>query len=255
MKVKILGCGPSGGLPSLAYGFGNVNPNNPKNHRLRTSALILTDDGKNILIDTGPDIRTQLLSVGIPKIDAVLYTHDHYDHMGGANELVMISKKQGGHLPIYISEYDLKEFQRLLYYLFDNNIHKDLFEIHIIEPYQPFFIGTNTITPLKQSHGVNGISYGYKINNMAYTTDWTELDDKAFPYLKNLSLWILGVVSRIECRTHIHLDIALDWIKHINAQKTYLTHMGNMMDYDDLCRELPKNVYPCYDGLEIISEE
>ena len=115
MKIKILGCGPSFGVPSLNRGFGSCDPKNPKNFRLRSSALI-QNNGKNILIDSGPDIRLQLLRAGSPKLDAVLYSHAHYDHMGGADDLRTALVENQEVLPLYLSETDLKMFQNMFHW-------------------------------------------------------------------------------------------------------------------------------------------
>lgn len=253
MKVRILGCGPSNGVPSLSRGFGQTDSNNPKNIRTRSSALITTNDGVNILIDTSPDVRQQLLKAKNPQIDAILYTHCHYDHMSGANELTACFLDKKDKLKIYLTETDFNQLKHQLNYLFQKNAAP--FEINIIEPYKPFKIKNTLITPIKQYHG-DLISIGYRIENLAYTTDLKSMDKEGFEILKGIQTWILGVVSpnrRPEAKgieKHIHLDEALDWIKAINPQKTVITHMGQRMDYESLCNALPENIRPAYDGME-----
>ena len=131
MKIRILGCGPSHGVPSLSRGFGECNPNEPKNIRSRTSALITTNSGENILIDTSPEVRLQLIQAQNKNIDAVIYTHSHYDHMGGANDLAgfLVDRKQK--LPIYLTKNDYEEIKAHLHYLF--RADSSPFEIHLIE--------------------------------------------------------------------------------------------------------------------------
>ncbi len=260
MKVRVLGCGPSGGVPSLFFGFGHCNPNNPKNQRTRCAILIETDDHKNILIDTDPEIRTQLLKAGSPKIDAILYTHCHYDHMGGANDLAALMIYKGTKVPVYLQQSDADIFKQKLYYVFEGSfIEKPIFDVHVIEPYKPFYIGNNEIIPIKQNHGPNGnettISIGYRIGNFAYSTDVKEMEEKGFNLLKNLDTWMLGVVTTYENNKHVHLSQALEWIDSLKPKKTFLTHMGERMDYDMLCENLPNNIRPAYDELEFIVEQ
>ena len=119
MKIRILGCGPSQGIPSISRGFGLCDENNPKNIRTRTSALIYTNDNQNILIDTSPEIRIQLLRAGMPKIDAILYTHAHYDHMGGANDLYAWAMDKKITLPIYLTLQDAERFKQQIQAAYD----------------------------------------------------------------------------------------------------------------------------------------
>lgn len=251
MKIRILGCGPSNGVPSLARGFGETDAQNPKNRRTRCSALITTDEGLNILIDTSPDVRYQLLKAQTPKIDAILYTHCHYDHMSGANDLTALFWDTK--VPVYLSQTDAEQLKYQLSYLFQKNISP--FELHIIEPHKSFKIGNTLITPIKQYHG-DLISIGYRIGNLGYSTDLKAMDEIGFEILKGIKTWILGVVSpnrRPDSKgtdKHIHLNEALHWIEVINPEKTIITHMGQRMDYAKLSEELPNNIRPAYDGLE-----
>ena len=254
MKVTILGCGPSNGVPSLTRGFGECDPENPKNVRTRTAALITTNDGKNILIDTDPEIRMQLLRAGSPKIDAVLYTHSHYDHMGGANDLCSLVDGLNSPLPIYLTKESAAQFEKQLDYIV--NTEHNLFDIRIIEPYQPFSVGQTLVMPILQYHG-NQISLGYRIGDFAYSTDLKKMDKKGFELLKGIKVWVLGVVSPIKnpkylrLPKHIYLDEALEWIENVQPERVYLTHMGQRMDYDALCERLPEFIRPGYDNLVI----
>ena len=153
MRVKILGCGPSYGVPSLSRGFGECDPTNPKNFRLRSSVLVQEKD-VNILIDSGPEIRIQLLAAGRPQLNAVLYTHEHYDHMGGADDLRAYFSQNKTSLPVYMDKTSVKHFKNILEYLFQPHTkNQSLFDVNIIKPYQAFSVEGIDILPIPQSHG------------------------------------------------------------------------------------------------------
>lgn len=253
MKIRILGCGPSNGVPSLSRGFGACDAHNPKNIRTRSSALITTNENQNILIDTGPEIRLQLLKANNPKIDALFFTHIHYDHMGGVNDLSAFLLDKHDKIPVYLTEETARYFKAQLSYLFNTNTEP--FELNIVKPYEPFFVGQTKVIPIKQYHG-NLISIGYRIDNFAYSTDVKSMEDMGFELLKGIKTWVLGVVSskkdpnKPESIKHIYLDEAIKWIENIKPEKAYLTHMGQKMDYETLCKTLPAYIRPVYDGFE-----
>lgn len=249
MKVKILGCGPSFGVPSLNRGFGDCDPINPRNRRRRSSILI-EDDGTSLLIDSGPEVREQLLNAGRPNIDAVLYTHAHYDHMGGADDLRAALNEDKRILPIYLSEYDEPQFKERLQYIFQNQ--KDpTFDVRVIRPFESFQINQTVVLPIPQQHG-DGHSTGYRIKDFAYSTDVGEMGEDAFEALKGIKVWILGVVTTTtDTYKHLNVERALKWIDRIRPERAYFTHMGTKMDYDRLCQYLPSYIRPVYDGMEI----
>ena len=251
MKIRILGCGPSYGVPSLARGFGDCNPDNSKNIRTRTAMLLQAEQG-NIVFDSGPEIRQQLLSAGSPKINAVVYTHAHYDHMGGAEDLRKATNdiENFDGIPVYLTHADAKEFRDLLYFAFPPIAQKNSFHINIITPYQKFDINGLEIFPIKQYHN-KGLSMGYRIGDFAYSTDVKNMDKEGFDALKGIKTWVLGVTTPIRNETHINLDEALEWIQQIKPKRAFLTHMGTRMDYDKLCDQLPEYIRPVYDGMEI----
>ncbi len=251
MRVKILGCGPSFGVPSLSRGFGECDPINPKNRRMRSSILV-QDKGVSVLIDSGPEIRLQLLGAGRPDLDAVLYTHSHYDHMGGADDLRAALNENQETLPVYLSEADTAHFKNLLDYMFQPHTKgKVVFDVHTIQPFKPFRVGDLEILPILQQHG-SGDSMGYRIGDFAYSTDVADMDEDSFTALKGVKVWLLGVVTTLsDTNKHLNVDRALEWINRIQPERAYFTHMGTRMDYDTLCHRLPLHIRPVYDGLEL----
>ncbi|MBQ4471878.1 MAG: MBL fold metallo-hydrolase [Alphaproteobacteria bacterium] len=248
MKVTILGCGPSYGMPSLTRGFGPSDPNEPKNVRTRSDILI-EDKGVGILIDTGPEIREQLLRAGTPKIHAILYTHAHYDHMGGAQDLRNVAIEKNEVLDIYGTPKDMLALRRQMPYVFEPS-HQKTLSLHYIKPYKSFKIKHLEIIPIFQHHGESS-SIGYRIGDFAYCTDVKKIDPEGWKLLKGVKTWVLGCVTTRVNAKHVHLPEALKWVKKLKPERTYLTHMGSKMDYKELKKTLPKGVEPCYDGMVI----
>lgn len=246
MKVTILGSGASYGIPSIARGYGDCDPTTPENNRTRCGLLIQTDKS-TVLFDTGPEIRLQLVRAGIKKIDAVVYTHSHQDHMAGAGDLVSLLKEKP--LPVYISRYHQDKFKGLVPYL----LNPCGLKIQTIEEYKPFKINELEIIPILQNHGEDW-SMGFRIGKFAYSTDVLKMEAKGFDLLRGIKTWVLGVTTPEPNMKHVCLPEALKWIEEIHPDCVYLTHMGSRMDYNTLRNELPGFIRPGYDGFNFDCE-
>ncbi|MBO4405481.1 MAG: MBL fold metallo-hydrolase [Alphaproteobacteria bacterium] len=272
MKITILGCGSSMGVPALKYGWGICDPKNPKNRRTRSS-IIIEDAGTVLLVDASPDLREQLLrfdgrneklrknsvqnSYGnlgknsnenlSPNIDAILFTHAHFDHTNGINELRPLYIKENKFLDVFATADTLSELYQNFSYLFQRNSH-DIYDSYLYA--HEIFFGKFSIKNIsgicfEQDHGFSK-SLGFRIGNFAYCTDVTGFSD--FSVLENLDIWIVDCLNSDEKRpTHANLELVLSWVEKLNPKKTYLTHMDTSMDYDSLMNSLPPNVEPAYD--------
>lgn len=251
LKVTVLGCGASGGVPLLKYGWGQCNPNNPKNRRTRSSIMIETEKTK-LLVDMSPDLRQQLLRFGSSQIDGVFVTHEHYDHTNGINELRPVYFGTGKSLQIYAKDYVMRSMKKMFYYLFEDSgrdLYKPYVEANVVE--DEFVVGDISGICFEQNHGYLK-STGLRIGDFAYTTDVVSFEKETFEKLRGLDTWIVGCLSRDKKPTHANLDTVLQWVHELKPRQTYLTHMSVDLDYDSLRADLPQNVFPAYDGLQII---
>ncbi len=250
LKVTILGCGASGGVPLLKYGWGQCDPNNPKNRRTRSSIMIETEKTK-LLVDMSPDLRQQLLRFGSSQIDGVFVTHEHYDHTNGINELRPVYFGTGKSLQIYAKDYVMRSVKKMFYYLFEDSgrdLYKPYVEANVVE--DEFVVGDISGICFEQNHGYLK-STGLRIGDFAYTTDVVSFEKDTFEKLRGLDTWIVGCLSRDKKPTHANLDTVLQWVRELKPRQTYLTHMSVDLDYDSLRADLPQNVFPAYDGLQI----
>ncbi|MDR1982760.1 MAG: MBL fold metallo-hydrolase [Holosporaceae bacterium] len=252
MKVTVLGCGPSAGVPALKYGWGDCDENNSKNKRTRSS-IVLEKSNTSVLIDMSPDLRQQLLDYGNSNFDAVIFTHSHYDHVNGINELRSVFFEQERLLPIYAAQDDMNNIKKSFFYLFEGNgveIYKPYIEPHVMEG--TFTIGDISGICFEQDHGFSK-SRGIRVNNFAYSTDVVSLSDESFEILNGIDTWIVDCLSLKSVKsTHAHLDLVLEWVKKINPKRTFLTHMDTTMDYNTLLKILPENIKPAYDQMTIL---
>ncbi|MEN8236949.1 MAG: MBL fold metallo-hydrolase [Pseudomonadota bacterium] len=256
MKIRILGCGPSGGVPLVGNVWGNCDPENPKNRRLRTSTLV-THRGKNILIDTSPDLRRQLLDAGVTRIDAVLYTHDHADHTHGIDELrPLYFGNRKNSIQVYGNQATIDRIQRKFKYLFDpkedelsRDLYPNILQANVIGA-KSFDLFGLSIQPFLQDHGYSR-SLGFRIGDMAYSTDVVRLDEDAFKVLQGVKLWLVDCLAETPRRTHSHLEQTLKWIERVGPGRAILIHMNQELDYEVLKGKLPEGIEPAFDGMEI----
>ncbi len=249
IKLRILGCGPSAGIPSIGHRWGDCDPHNPKNVRTRCSVLFQVN-GKNILVDTSPDLRQQLLAANVSDIDAVLFTHTHGDHVHGFNDLGLISRLKKEKIPIYGTEETIKELENVFAYAFKNVGHYASFVTpHVIKPGK-FDVAGIPIIAFEQDHRF-GTTLGFRVGDVAYSTDVWALSEEAFRILKGVKIWVVDCLGYEPHLTHSYLEQTLSWIDRVNPERAILTHMGVELDYETLRRELPKGVEPAYDGLEV----
>jgi phosphoribosyl 1,2-cyclic phosphate phosphodiesterase len=252
MRVTVLGCGPSTGVPVIGGNWGICDPKDSRNRRRRVSVLVEVG-GVVILIDTSPDLREQLLDAGVSRIDAVVMTHAHADHLHGIDDLRSVNRLMRSAIPLHANRQTLAEIESRFGYVFKPVEPPGHFYKPTIVPHEiagPFEIGGISVLPFVQDHGFSA-TLGFRIGGFAYSTDVTELDDNAFAALEGIELWIVDCLRREPHPTHSHLAKTLAWIARVRPQRAVLTHMDQSLDYRELCAELPNGVEPGYDGLVI----
>ena len=251
MKVTILGCGSSGGVPLIGNNWGNCDPANPYNRRMRPSILIENNDD-TILIDTSPDMRQQLLACNLQKLTAVIYTHSHADHCHGIDDLRSVNWLTRQPIEVYSNKLTLDQIQQRFSYIFksdDPNVfYTPSINLHAVDG--PFTIGTTPIIPFEQDHG-HVVSLGFRIGDFAYSTDVKHLDKAAFDCMAGIKAWVVDCVRELPHPKHSHLEQTLMWIDRVKPDRAVLTHMNETLDYATLWAKLPQGVVPAHDGMVI----
>ncbi len=255
MRVTILGCGGSGGVPLVGPYWGDCDPGNPKNRRRRVS-IVLRQRETTILVDTSPDLRAQCLDAGIAQVSAILYTHDHADHTQGIDDARFLKKPAGqATIPAYGTRETLNVLTSRFDYIFrqstegSGHLYKPF--LRPIEVTGPFEIDGIPVVAFEQDHGFGSVSTGYRIGNVAYCTDVAELPAEALARLGGLDLFIADCLRFEPHPTHAHFDKALEWVQRLKPKHAVLTHMNHTVDYDVITAKCPPGVEPAYDGLEI----
>jgi phosphoribosyl 1,2-cyclic phosphate phosphodiesterase len=205
----------------------------------------------SVLVDTTPDLRSQLLAAGVTRVDAVLYTHEHADHLHGIDDLRPFTFRQKAPIPAYASPATKESLESRFAYAvasvsMDRWLYKAIVVPQLIDG--PFCIGDLGVEPFEQSHG-NTTSYGFRFGPFAYSTDASALDDAAFAALDGVDTWLVDATREEPHPSHSHLAHTLEWIARLKPRQAYITHMNHTMDYRRLERILPPGVAPAYDGM------
>lgn len=248
-QITFLGTGTSTGVPEVGCDCAVCTSENPRDQRLRTSVLI-EYKGKKILIDCGPDFRQQMISCKNRFLDAVLITHEHYDHVGGLDDLRPFCKH--GSLPIFTEKHVAQKLRERMPYCF-RTIHfsgtpnLELIEINPIT----FSLNDIEITPIRVLHGKLPI-LGYRIGNIAFLTDLTEIPVEEYQKLQNLDVLIIAALRKHKHITHQTLEEAISKVDCIRPKKSYLIHASHHLGlYNNIIGELPENIFLSYDGLVV----
>jgi len=253
MKAIILGSGGAAGVPAISTGWGQCDPANSKNRRLRPSILVETG-ATRILVDTSPDLREQLLRQQVQSLDAIVYTHAHADHLHGIDDLREINRAMGRDIPVWGQADVIADIGKRFPYVFEplakesKSIYKPL--LTPCEITGPFEIGDIAVTPMKQDHGY-GETLGFRFGDLAYSTDLVSLPEQSFDVLAGIDVWIIGCLVNFNHPTHVSVDTALEWIDRIKPRRAVITHMSGKLDYEALKSLLPSNVEPAFDGMVI----
>ena len=253
MKLKILGCGTSFGVPRIGNDWGACDPTEPRNRRRRVSILV-EHAGSRILVDTSPDLREQLLDAGVASLDAVVWTHDHADHCHGIDDLRQLLHNRGAPVPGFARRDTLATLGARFAYAFEGNGGYPAVVDGQLLP-DRLTVGAIVLRVVDQPHGAitsAGLRFEAGGHSVGYSTDCNELTDDMARLFKGVDVWVVDALRRRPHRTHPHLDLALQWIDAVRPGRAILTHMDNSMDYRTLRAELPETVEPGFDGLEVV---
>jgi phosphoribosyl 1,2-cyclic phosphate phosphodiesterase len=252
--VTILGCGTSAGVPRPGGRdgkgeWGAANPADRRNRRRRCSILV-QDQGKSLLVDTSPDVRSQLLDAEVERVDAVIWTHHHADQVHGIDDLRPYALRQG-QIEAWLDRPTYDVLNRRFGYCFGSEqegFYAPIYRPNLIEG--PFRAAGIDVLPFTQSHG-SVPSLGFRFGTVGYANDVVGLADEAFEALFGVKILIVDAMRYRPHPTHAHLELALEWIERIRPQRAFLTNLHIDMDYAELDRQTPGHVQPCHDGLVI----
>ncbi|GHT50747.1 hydrolase [Bacteroidia bacterium] len=253
MKIRFLGTGTSTGIPEIGCRCDVCMSTDPRDKRLRTSLLVETE-GKHLLLDCGPDFRQQMLdalkSDPFDKLDGVLLTHEHYDHVGGLDDLRAFTK--AGELNVYAEDYVAEAIRTRIPYVFRTNKYPAVANINMVTiENKPFTVGGIEIIPVRLMHG-NLPIFGYRIGNMAYLTDLKTIPEEEYDKLHNLDVLVMNALHEKEHFSHQTTTSALANIERIQPKRAYLIHPSHRFGrYAEVQPKMPTNVFVAYDGLEI----
>jgi len=255
MILKILGCGTSTGVPIPGCECAVCTSGKEKNERSRTSALLKLESGKNILIDCCTDLRYQALKHKIKKLDAVLLTHSHADHIMGLDDLRAFNFTLGGAMPCYTNEQTIQDLRRIFSYVFEPDPHYQggllpKVELNTIPELGTFNLCGVDITSFPLLHGSTRV-LGFRFGDIAYATDCKEIPAESRQILNGVRRLVLDGLRYESHRTHMTISEAVQVATDLGVEKTYLTHMTHSVDYDEVMAKLPPHVELAYDGLEI----
>ncbi len=248
MKLIILGCGTSTGVPVIGCTCRVCTSANPRNNRTRSSALIEVN-GRNILIDTSTDLRAQALSTGITRVDSVLFTHPHADHIHGIDELRSFNMLQKGPVSCFGSADTIARITLLFEYIFSDERGESITpELTTTLVDGPFKIGTVEVIPVEVSHGRSSV-LGFRIGSLAYITDCSDIPPVSMEKLHGLDLLVLGALRYKKHPTHMTVEQAIKVVETLKPRRTILTHLGHDIDYPRDNPKLPASMEFAYDGL------
>lgn len=241
------------GGPDGRGDWGACDPTEPRNRRSRSSIVLEAND-TTLLVDTSPDLRTQLLANAIARVDAVLYTHPHADHVVGLDDLRILNRIAGRPLEVFGTRATLSEIEQRFAYAFlpwePPGFFRPVLQPRVVTPGEKVRIGGIDLLPIDQDHGFSR-SLGFRVGAFAYSTDVVTLGEEAFRLLAGLDTWVVGCFQRREHHTHAWLQRVLAWIARLRPRRAVLTHMGYDMDWGWLSAHLPPGVEPACDGMVI----
>ena len=256
MKLTFLGTGTSFGVPQIGCHCRVCCSNDPRDRRTRVGAVVETDGGVQLLLDTPPELRVQLVAAGIDKVDAVLVTHEHADHTHGMDDLRAITIRRDSPLPVYAATETLAALALKFPYIFDTRLRplpgtsKPEGEARPIQPLVPFTVGDASILPFKVPHG-HVTCLGFRIGPLAYITDAKSVPDDVLAAIRGVKVLVLNALFQVEHPTHLSIPEAVRVAQAVGAERTFFTHLTHDHLHADLEAELPRGIAPAFDGLTV----
>jgi phosphoribosyl 1,2-cyclic phosphate phosphodiesterase len=256
MKLTFLGTGTSFGVPQIGCNCAVCRSADPRDRRNRVGAVVETNRGTRLLIDTPPELRIQLITCGIDRVDAVLFTHDHADHVQGLDDVRAFTMRRDAPLAMYGSAGTLERIAKRFPYIFDERVRplpgtsKPEGQLRVLTAGDPCVIGDIEIIPVELPHGASTV-FGYRMGALAYVTDAKLVPPEAMTRLKGARVLVINALLRTEHPTHLSIPEAIRVAEQVGAERTYLTHLTHESLHANLEAELPRGVSPAFDGLVV----
>lgn len=256
MKLTFLGTGTSFGVPQIGCGCAVCRSPDPRDKRSRVGALVETNGGTRLLIDTPPELRLQLIANGVDRVDAILFTHDHADHTHGLDDIRALTNRRAAPMTMYGQAETLARLARRFPYIFDDKMTvlpgttKPEGRSQALVPGVSVRIGDADVTPVALPHGRVTV-FAYRIGDLAYITDAKHIPPEAVAVLRGATVLVINALFRTEHPSHLSLPEAIAAAREIGAERTYLTHLTHDNFHADLEAELPRDIQPAFDGLTV----